>query len=392
MLWGPLARRRRPAGRADGRDPLPPIPEAGAAPRGRERVPALDAARALGVLAMVAGHTLDAVLSPAVRATPAAVLYWKARGLTAPLFLLVAGWAVSLALSRSDARGLAALRSRLPRVALLFAIGVALRFPGWDVDGLRALDPTPWAHLLGFDALHAIAASIFAVAAVWSLPLSSRERALALALLGVLAVALAMRDPGPPATGIPAIAVQQAFGGTSPFPVFPWAVYFLAGATLGIATERWGRRAVLAAGAGGLAVALALVGLGVGTMPPAHPVLVAFRIGAVLAIVAALTAIPVHLARAAAPLGRASLGVYAIHLPIVYGWSTYQGLASTVGPTLGIGVALGAAALVFAASLALLVAFRRVRGLAGAAWARRGDARDAAAAWVGRISGALRPR
>ena len=63
------------------------------------RFPALDLARALGVLAMVFGHTCDALLSPAARITPAIATYWKARGLTAPLFMMVSGWVVALALS-----------------------------------------------------------------------------------------------------------------------------------------------------------------------------------------------------------------------------------------------------------------------------------------------------
>jgi hypothetical protein len=40
---------------------------------------------------MVVGHTLDMGLTPAVRGAPLIALYWSFRGLTAPLFLVVAG-------------------------------------------------------------------------------------------------------------------------------------------------------------------------------------------------------------------------------------------------------------------------------------------------------------
>jgi acyltransferase len=63
--------------------------------------------------------------------------------------------------------------------------------------------------------------------------------------------------------------------------------------------------------------------------------------------------VPAAAAAKLAPLGRASLGVYAIHVPGVYGWSAFAGLAQRVGPTLPVGAALGLAVAVLAASLAL---------------------------------------
>jgi acyltransferase len=350
----------------------------------RRRIAALDAARALGVVAMVFGHTLDALLGSAARASPAVVAYWKARGFTAPLFLVVAGWAVTVVIARSGARGLAVPRARLGRVLLLLAVGCALRWPGWGLDRLLAGDRDVWAHLLAFDALHTIALAILATAAVLALPLRTRERGLLLAALAVLAVALGMSAPAPlpPAPrelprSIAAIAAWQAMGGTSPFPVFPWAAYFLAGALVGLlAGDGAGRRAAAMAAVGGAAV-LATFWTGVGTMPPGHPVLFPYRVGVVLLVLAALALVPAGLARLVAPLGRASLGVYALHVPLVYGWSGHAGLAGRLGPTLSVGAALGVAAAVLAASFAahhaIAAGWRAARG------ALRGQRADAAA-------------
>jgi uncharacterized membrane protein len=338
------------------------------------RIAALDAARALGVVAMVAGHTLDALLAPAAREAPLVVAYWKARGFTAPLFLVAAGWAAAVALGRSGAVGLAAARRVLPRALLLLAIGYALRWPGWGVELLRAGDRGAWGHLLAFDALHAIALSLLAASLVLGLRLAVRERALALALLAVLSVALGMAAPAPlpvaPAAlpGHPlAIAAVQAAGGTSPFPLFPWAAYFFVGALLGlVAREGAGRSAAAMAAAGG-ALVLATAWTGVGTMPSGHPVLFAYRTGAVLLLLAGLSAVPRAAAARLAPLGRASLGVYALHVALVYGWSTHDGLAARVGPTLPPGGALAAAGLVLAASAAATAFGRSLRAAAGAA-------------------------
>ncbi|HET8541256.1 MAG TPA: heparan-alpha-glucosaminide N-acetyltransferase domain-containing protein [Anaeromyxobacter sp.] len=356
------------------------------APARSPRIPSLDAARALGVVAMVVGHTLDAVVALSARDGAVLAAYWKARGLTAPVFMAAAGWAVTAAVGRGAARGLAIPAGRLPRVALLLAVGYALRWPGWGTDLLRAGDPSVWAHLLAFDALHAIAISLLAAALVLALPWTPREKAGAFALLAVVSVALGMRAPAPvsPApAALPApplaMALAQAAGGTSPFPIFPWAGYFFVGAIVGLlARDAAGRRAA-AMGALGAALVAATCWTGVGTMPAGHPVLFAFRAGAVLVLFAALSALPRALAARCAPLGRASLGVYVAHVPMVYGWSTWHGLAQRVGPALS---PLDAAAVAAAVLVASLTARHVAAALAAAARAGLAAVRE-------RLDGAL---
>ena len=315
------------------------------------RIPALDAARALGVAAMVAGHTLDALLAPALRSHPAVVAYWKARGFTAPVFIAVAGWAIAAAIHRSGASGWAIPAGRAKRVGLLLFIGVLLHWPGWGIDGLLAGDRGVFAHLLSFNVLHTIAVSIAVTALIFAALPARRVRLLALAAGGVLAVALGMRAPGAPESLV-GIALEQAIGGTSPFPLFPWMAYFFAGAAVGLMVLEAGRReAAWLAGLGAVAVG-ATCWTGVGTMPFNDPVLIVYRIGAFLLLIAALTQVPASAAARLAPLGRASLGVYAIHVPLVYGWSTRPGLATLVGQRLGPAQALLVAAAVLLVSLA----------------------------------------
>lgn len=335
--------------------PAPSDLTAAAAPP-RPRLPALDAARALGVVAMVVGHTLDALLSPAARAHPAAVAYWKARGLTAPLFLLVSGWAVTVAIRRAPARGLGVVRQRLPRVLLLLAVGTLLRWPGWGLAGLEAGDREVWGHLLGFDALHTIALSFLGAAGVLALGRPPREEKLLLWALLALAVALGMRAPLPlpeplPPLG-PALLVTQALGGTSPFPLVPWAAYFLAGCLVGLAMEEGSDRVTAGKAILGAALVAATSWQEVGTAPPGAPALIGFRIGLILMLLAALSRVPLAVGRRLAPLGRLSLAVYALHVPVVYGWSTVPGLAWRIGPRLGAAQALGVALTVLVASAA----------------------------------------
>lgn len=358
-------------------------PSTTAAPPRRPRLPALDVARALGVVAMVVGHTLDALLSPAARGHPATVAYWKARGLTAPLFMLVAGWAVTVAIRRSRARGFGVVRERLPRVLLLLVVAVALRWPGWAVAGLAAGDPAAWAHLLGFDALHAIALAFLGAAAIFALGRTAREERLLFALLIVVAVTFGMRTPPPLPTALPALALEQALGGTSPFPLVPWVAYFYAGCLVGLAVGDGSPRAAQRMALLGAVLVAATWWQEVGTAPPGAPALIAFRIGVILVLLALLSTVPAAQAGRLAPLGRLSLAIYALHVPLVYGWSTVPGLAWRLGPRLGVPEALGVALLVLAASAAaawLLVtlrhlAWRLVR--AGLAGLRRRSAREA---------------
>lgn len=327
----------------------------------RPRLAALDAARALGVLAMVMGHTLDAVLSPAARQTPAMLRYWQARGFTAPLFLLVSGWAVTLAIARSSARGWAVPRGRVRRILLLLVIGYALRWPGWAAEQLARGDRVVWAHFLAFDVLHCIGLVLLVTSLVLALPWPAPAKA---ALLAALAIAAAMlgagagtpgqiqaAEPGLPGS-LPALALLQIVGGTSPFPVVPWAAYFFTGTVVGLLAPADRRGAVAMAVSGITLVALAWQFPGLGQRPAGDPVLIGFRIGVVLTVLAALELVPAAAAARAAPLGRSSLGVYAIHLPIVYGWSTIPGLSWRVGQTLVAGWSIAVAVLVLAVSFA----------------------------------------
>jgi acyltransferase len=355
----------------DAARPSPPTHPADLPRGGRGRLPALDAARAFAVVAMVLGHSFDALLAPAVRAEPLVALYWMARGFTAPLFMLVSGWAVAVATSRRGDRGLDAVRARLPRVVLLLALGYALRWPGWGVPLLRAGDGAVWAHFLAFDALHAIAVALLATAVVLALPLRAGAKASLLVALTAGAVALGTAPLVPPDAAalppsIPMLALAQAAGGTSAFPLFPWVGYFFVGAVLGLLADSGsGSRAALVAAAGA-ALAVAGVAGGIG-VSPGDPHLFLLRAGVVLLFLAALSLVPASLAARVRPLGRASLAVYVIHLPIVYGWSTYAGLFQRVGPRLPFGAALAAGVLVLVASLLVRHVALRAREPARAA-------------------------
>jgi len=346
------------------------------------RHPGLDGARGLAVVAMVLGHTLDAVLSPAARANPWVQRYWELRGITAPLFLLVAGFAVVAALSRQSAGESFGRRAR--RALLLLFLGYFLHWPGWDTVHALGWGVELRSRLFAFDTLQSIGVSLLVGAAVLVLARGTWTRALALAALAV-AIPLGSVFMWNAATGWP-LELQQAVGMPgSRFPLFPWAGYFFAGALaahlLRLLRPGWPQ-------------GLALVALGAGLLlltrrlpadwSPTSAWLVAFRVGEGLLVLGAVNLLPQLFSRPLAPLGRASLWLYVLHLPVVYGWAGTPGLASRVGPTQellpALGIGFGLLAVCFAiARLGSLVRGGERRTAEAPAWRARPVPLDGAA-------------
>ena len=340
----------------------PPVAASPAAPPTPRNL-GLDRARAVAVIAMVMGHTLDAVLSDAARDGTGMLAYWSMRAVTAPLFLFVAGWAFAATVQRTGARGLALPRRYGPRVAVLLAWGYALRWPGWAWPALRAGEPSVWRSFLAFDALHGVAGALLlgTLVLAWVGGRVARMGALGgLALLFALvtpAVREAVSSGGWP------LALEQALAGrTSNFPLFPWAAYFFVGgvAGLGLASVRRVPQWLCLAGPGtGVLVLMSLWG---GDPRVSDVTLVVWRLGLLTVVAGAAMLLPAAWDGALGPVGRASLWVYVVHLPLAYGWSSYAGLAGRLGRSQDVPSALLLALAVLAVSLALALPAKKLYG------------------------------
>ena len=333
----------------------------------------LDRARAVAVIAMVMGHTLDAVLSDEVRQTTGVMVYWSFRAVTAPLFLFVAGWAFATTVRRTGLGGTALLRRYLPRVGLLFFWGYLLRWPGWALAAFFEGRRDIWRHFLAFDALHGVAGALGMGALVLAVVRGARARLWALGGLGLL---IPLVTPGVRASvergGWPLVLEQALAGATSSFPLFPWSAYFLVGAGVGLVLAGVTRlpHAMVLAGVG--TALLAGVSLWGGDPRDYDATLVLWRLGLVASVAGAAMALPPVLDGVLGPVGRASLWVYVAHLPLAYGWSTFPGLASRVGRTQGVLPALGLALGVLAVSLGVVLPLKTLYGRWRQRRARRG--------------------
>ncbi|WNG49458.1 acyltransferase [Archangium minus] len=326
------------------------------------RHPGLDGARGLAVVAMVLGHTLDALLAPEWRAHPWVQRYWELRGVTAPLFLLVAGFAVVAALGTSPESAGSSFFRRVRRALLLLFLGYMLHWPGWDTAHALGWGEELRSHVFSFDALQSIGVSLLVGAAVLVLARGTWTRAVVLAVLAV-GIPLASTWMWNAATLWP-IELRQAVGMPGArFPLFPWAGFFFAGALaahlLRLLRPGWPQGLALVALGGGLVL---LTGRLPADWSPTSAWLVAFRVGEGLLVLGAVNLVPQVLSGLLAPLGRTSLWLYVLHLPVVYGWAGTAGLAGRVGPTLGLVPALGVGLGLLAVCYALARLAKLLRG------------------------------
>jgi uncharacterized membrane protein len=318
------------------------------------RVIFIDLARALAVVFMLYGHTVDALLAPVYRSGLLFNAWQFQRGLTSCLFLLLSGFAFSIATARHWAAHLTpspALLRRLRRFALFIALGYAMRVP---VAPLRAMATAPdaaWRALLGVDVLQLIGVTFIGVQ---MLVLISRSRRVFSALAVAIALAVTLAAPAVWDTDwsrvLPAgVAAYLSPTTGSLFPLVPWCAFILAGAALGQMYARWGAAHIPAYAnrvliLPGVAAALAgqwmtdyqvqLFGAGPYAFVPGNILL---RAGVCLLIVGAIA----HASRALTELphmfgavAQESLLVYGLHLLIVFGSVWAPGLLSLYGPTL----------------------------------------------------------
>ncbi len=322
-------------------------------PRSHTRVIFIDLARALAAVFMLYGHTVSALLDPRYQTGTWFDIWVFQRGLTSTLFLLLSGFAFSIATGRhwaSHGQISPAVIRRMRRFSLFAVLGYALHFPVGRLVDLAYATPERWQSFLVVDVLQLIGVTFIGVQLLVMLTKSRRAfgwtsfvAAVAIILLTPLFwrvdwlawLPLSMASYFSPATG-------------SQFPLFPWSAYVLLGAALGQWYMRWGTArldwyANVALFAPGLAlVTLAfLVDWLLGSEAWASvPNQVAVRMGASLMLLAVIARASQRITRLPHIFGafaQETLLIYFVHLCIVYGSVWNRGLAQVYGPTLGPG-------------------------------------------------------
>ena len=372
-----------------------PQPQGGAGGQSR-RVIFIDLARALATVFMLYGHAVAALLAPEYQKGTWFEIWVFQRGLTSSLFLLLSGFAFSIATSKHwTAHGYLSLAfiRRTRRFLLFVVLGYALHFPVQRLADLATAPNDRWQSFLAIDVLQLIGVTFLAVQLLVIATRSRRAFTTALFIATLMAIFLtdwiwsldASRMP-------PWIASYLSPKTGSQFPIFPWAAFILTGAMLGqfyaasgaAPIARYANRALLVPGVALFAAALAIGALPmslVGDAWDAMPTQVALRMGPSLIVLGAIAHASrrvVRLPRVFGAVAQETLLIYFVHLCIVYGSIWNSGLVQRFGPTLN-PVEMLACVMVLIAAMVVLAFY----------WNRWKHVRPRSARWVSIGAGGL---
>jgi acyltransferase len=371
------------------------------------RVIFIDLARALAVVFMLYGHTIDALLALEYRVSTWYDVWLFQRGLTSSLFLLLSGFAFSIATSRhwaSHVRLSPQFWARARRFAVLVLLGYGLHFPMGRFIDLPWATSTQLTTFFAVDVLQLIGATFLGVQ-VLALVTRSRTR-FAVAAIGLMAL-IVIASPRVWAvdwtTVLPPVFAAYLFplqGIALPlFPLFPWSAFILFGVGLGQIYARWGsahlvsyaHAALLAPGAVLVAASWALAQppattwwSGIGATIPAEFSLRAGTCLVLMALIAYASQRVSRLPHVFSAVAQETLVIYFVHLCIVYGSVWNNGLWQVYRQSLGPWPTAGFVVLIVASMTTLAWYWNWLKHARprAAAWTAR-------AAWVFLIGGLL---
>ena len=299
----------------------------------------LDWARGLAVLVMIQAHVLDAWTRPTDRTTQAFHYLNILSGFAAPLFLWLAGVASVVSAKRTFGR--TGRRSDASSTVVRRGLGVFALAVLFRLQSFLFNPGGPAATIFRVDILNILGPGIMLTGVLWSVPLSRPSQVV---LFASTATVTAMVTPIVRlASWVDALPAGLQWyvrpsGDHTVFTLFPWLGFVFAGVAVGVltaaASSRRTERLVHSA-LGAIGVVLCFVGFYTATLPTIYrqssywtssPTFFALRSGVLLLVGALLYALARLAARwnlACLPLqrlGRASLFIYWIHVPIVYGW------------------------------------------------------------------------
>src|SRR5512145_2106208 len=187
---------------------------------------------------MLYGHSVSALLAPRYQTGTWFDVSVFQRGLTSTLFLLLSGFAFSIATGRhwsSHGRLSPAVLRRVRRFSLFILLGYALHFPVGRFVDLAYVTPDRWRSFLVVDVLQLIGVTFIGVQILVMLTRSRRAfgwTSLAAAVAVILLTPFFWRVDWTAWLPLSMAAYLSPSVG-SQFPLFPWSSYVLLGAALG---------------------------------------------------------------------------------------------------------------------------------------------------------------
>lgn len=313
------------------------------------RVIFIDLMRAIAVLQMVQGHTIDVLLAQNLRNTdlPIFGVWYFLRGMTAPIFMFTAG-TVFTYLFHSVKKPFAKnyrVKKGIRRALLLIFIGYMLKYPTWTLIDFSDVTPDRWSLFLSVDVLQLIGVSLLLILVI--LYVAEKLKLNYTFTFAVVSIFVFFVSPSMETINwtliLPKPLAAYFYSGTgSLFPVFPWSGYVVSGGVLGCYLAqnpmvfKTSRFSILLAIFGGSFTFIALASSRIIEAlqihivnPQTEPNTIFYRMGFVLLLTAVVSYISLRVNKIPHIIilaGRNTLLIYVVHLIILYGSTWTPGI------------------------------------------------------------------
>lgn len=323
----------------------------------KHRVIFIDLLRAIAVLQMVQGHTVDVLLSQDLRTAEFAIynIWHFLRGMTAPIFMFTAGTTFTYLFKSVKKSFLENYRVKkgIRRALLLLFIGYLLRYPSPSIFDFSYVTENGWQIFFIVDVLHLIGVSLLILLLV--LFISEKIKLNSIYSFIVTATAIFLLSPFTENilwnSFLPAPFAAYFYSKTgSLFPIFPWAGYVVSGAVLGsylaqnpmvFKSSRFSKLLAIFGATfilTSLLSEIVLYNLQIAVSnPQISPNTIFFRIGFVLLLTSFVSYISLKVEKIPQLIilvGRNTLLIYVVHLIILYGSIWTPGLKLLWGESL----------------------------------------------------------
>lgn len=206
----------------------------------KNRIIFIDLLRALAVLQMVQGHTVDVILADNYRNfdSIAYSVWFFMRGMTAPIFLFTSGTVFTylLRLSKEPFKENPRVKKGVVRFFTLVGLGYLLRYPTSTIIDFSNVNEAQWLTFIAVDVLQLIGFGLLAI--LISAFISEKLGKIDTIIFSVFALFFFLLWPlteNIPWSDYLPMPISNYFykKNGSLFPLFPWVGYLMCGATLG---------------------------------------------------------------------------------------------------------------------------------------------------------------
>jgi uncharacterized membrane protein len=310
----------------------------------------IDLMRAIAVLQMVQGHTIDVVLAPELRTTelPVYAVWNFLRGMTAPIFMFTAGTVFTYLFHsvKKPFKKNYRVKKGIRRALLLIFLGYALKYPTWTIFDFSEVTAEKWRLFISVDVLQLIGFSLLILLLILFVAekLKLNYTATFITISSCIFIGSPFIETISWVSFLPATIAAYFYSGTgSLFPLFPWSGYVIAGGILGcylaqnplvFKTARFSKLLAIF----GIAFTLVAIfsekilkALQVQIVDPqAEPNTIFYRVGFVLLLTSLVSYISLrinHIPQIIILAGRNTLLIYVVHLIILYGSAWTLGIS-----------------------------------------------------------------